>query len=707
MNETNSNPTPSPTMTSDSHVKSVFDTHARQADTAALRAELTALCRNNADATWEALSLLDQYHRRGLVNSTDFKTIKQNLNALVFGAPSLRNEDVEPNAPPANAPPAQQTSQPQAPSMPSSPASASPTPAPSLASAPEPPPPPAPAPASIDTAINATSPIPETGPHRPGDVLCDRYVLVAPFVSTATATIFKAFDRQREGLPEDECYVSIKCLRDEYRNDTRAQEELRREFSAAQKLFHPNIVSLYDHHQSNAYRFIVMEFIRGQLLSHTIERIAPHALDREQALAIIRQIGLALMYAHTQGITHMNLAPSRITVLSTGEVRIFGFCAAERALENTPEEAVGQNDVLPIYQSEQRIRDHQADTRDDLYSLACIAYHLLAGRAPFIKVNGRIECVWRRIAGLRKRQWNAIRDALHADRAHRPRDIGKWLLALETNASHRPTASDSHIAERDHSPRTSMALYIAAGVALVVAGAFIVNQFSPFEQLAVATDTTQSTADQIETPAVPDYQAGLAHAVKETEIVDTDAALDASKAETEEIAPLVSSPPAASPTISSDQTSILAIPDAIEPSRDTPITTVSDGIPSARANVSFLSSPTTVYQGEPAAALAVRRTGSTRNELLLEWRTLAGSAKANVDFVATENGTLRFAPGERNAVILVPIIRHGGQRFSEWFDVEISGAGTAELGAITRSTVFIVGDQSTDSSNGEPAPVDN
>jgi hypothetical protein len=51
-----------------------------------LVAALLLRCREDSDTTWEALSLLDQYHRRGLLETGLFLTAKTELNLQFFTA---------------------------------------------------------------------------------------------------------------------------------------------------------------------------------------------------------------------------------------------------------------------------------------------------------------------------------------------------------------------------------------------------------------------------------------------------------------------------------------------------------------------------------------------------------------------------------------------------------------------------------------------
>jgi hypothetical protein len=82
--ESETEPSPDPKVILDSYANGVLNDEQ-------LIAALSSRCRGDEDATWETLSLLDQYHRRGLLETSMFLTAKTELNALVFGVRRTSN----------------------------------------------------------------------------------------------------------------------------------------------------------------------------------------------------------------------------------------------------------------------------------------------------------------------------------------------------------------------------------------------------------------------------------------------------------------------------------------------------------------------------------------------------------------------------------------------------------------------------------------
>src|SRR5262245_59180020 len=54
-----------------------------------------SVCRNNSDAPWDALALLDQYQRRGRIDAALARTLKADIAQLVFGVASQTESQTE------------------------------------------------------------------------------------------------------------------------------------------------------------------------------------------------------------------------------------------------------------------------------------------------------------------------------------------------------------------------------------------------------------------------------------------------------------------------------------------------------------------------------------------------------------------------------------------------------------------------------------
>jgi tRNA A-37 threonylcarbamoyl transferase component Bud32 len=185
--------------------------------------------------------------------------------------------------------------------------------------------------------------------------------------------------------------VALKVLPAGQMDETRIAR-FKNEIRAIGRLDHPNIVAAHDAGELGGVHFLVMDFVEGLDLAHTLERQG--RLSVPDACEAVRQAALGLQHAFERGLVHRDVKPSnlmlarggRVQVLDLGLARSFADAAADTL--TTQGMLLGTADYLAPEQWEHA---HAADTRADIYSLGCTLYHLLAGRPPF--AGARYESV--------------------------------------------------------------------------------------------------------------------------------------------------------------------------------------------------------------------------------------------------------------------------------------------------------------------------
>ncbi|MFN8512099.1 MAG: protein kinase [Chloroflexia bacterium] len=157
------------------------------------------------------------------------------------------------------------------------------------------------------------------------------------------------------------------------------RERFRREAQVVGRLNHPNILPLLDSSEENGVPYLVMELIEGGSLNTRLGRPLPP----EQALAIARQIGSALDYAHERGIVHRDVKPANIflagqraVLADFGIVKVFGEIGPK--LTQT-----GVGVGTPEYTAPEQATGGTLDGRSDLYALGIVLYEMLTGKPPY------------------------------------------------------------------------------------------------------------------------------------------------------------------------------------------------------------------------------------------------------------------------------------------------------------------------------------
>jgi predicted Ser/Thr protein kinase len=149
------------------------------------------------------------------------------------------------------------------------------------------------------------------------------------------------------------------------------------------RLNHQHIVRVYELLTADQDVVMVMEYVPGSDLRRLL---AERRLPQATAIDYVEQLAAALDHAHDHGVVHQDVKPGNVMVKPEGILKLGDFGVAQlraghaRRAAGTPPPLVG----TPEYMAPEIVqRDPAADHRADVYSLAVVAYELLAGRLPF------------------------------------------------------------------------------------------------------------------------------------------------------------------------------------------------------------------------------------------------------------------------------------------------------------------------------------
>jgi serine/threonine-protein kinase len=182
--------------------------------------------------------------------------------------------------------------------------------------------------------------------------------------------------------------VAVKILHRELSTNPQLVSRFHREAKIASRLSHPHVVEVFTAGQlPDGSLYIVMEYLDGQSLAEAVES-AGGALDVERALPIALQISDAVGEGHTRGIVHRDLKPENVMLVRRGDVpdwvKVLDFGIARVSLgEQSMETQTGLIFGTARYISPEGAQGSTVGPPGDVYSLATMTYHMLAGRTPF------------------------------------------------------------------------------------------------------------------------------------------------------------------------------------------------------------------------------------------------------------------------------------------------------------------------------------
>ena len=212
-----------------------------------------------------------------------------------------------------------------------------------------------------------------------------RYKFVKRLGSGAMGKVFLFQDTRMGNLR------ALKTVEEILTQFPEAVEKLKSECEIMQVLTHPNIVAVRDLVMDRwGYRYyIVMDYAKGETLREYLKK---HS-EPEQGivLEIIRLMAEALDYAHGCNIVHGDVKTDNVMVTFDGEklrnVKLLDFGIGRKINEILMATTGGSaGGGAPAYRSPEGWRPKQygkVSARSDQYSLAVMAYEMLAGRRPY------------------------------------------------------------------------------------------------------------------------------------------------------------------------------------------------------------------------------------------------------------------------------------------------------------------------------------
>jgi class 3 adenylate cyclase len=146
---------------------------------------------------------------------------------------------------------------------------------------------------------------------------------------------------------------------------------------------HPNIVTVFDIGDDNGQPYIVSQYMGGGDLDGLLNDAPDRRLTLAEALRIAREVQQGLAHAHGRGIIHRDLKPGNIWLTDDGSAKIGDFGLAV-SLDRSRLTMEGMMVGTVAYMAPEQALGRQPDARSDLYSLGCVIYEMVTGRAPFL-----------------------------------------------------------------------------------------------------------------------------------------------------------------------------------------------------------------------------------------------------------------------------------------------------------------------------------
>jgi len=175
-----------------------------------------------------------------------------------------------------------------------------------------------------------------------------------------------------------------------------------REFEAAKKVSHPNVVRVLEAGEEDGVAYYSMERIHGVTAARYVRGLSaterlpppppmdfvgptvpvdPQVLSRTLRVAV--QLTRAVGAIHSVGIVHRDLKPGNVLVTEGGIVKLVDFGVVKWLEELNNFTQVGHVVGSYSYMSPEQITGTQVDHRADMYGMGVLLYELITGAPPF------------------------------------------------------------------------------------------------------------------------------------------------------------------------------------------------------------------------------------------------------------------------------------------------------------------------------------
>ena len=183
--------------------------------------------------------------------------------------------------------------------------------------------------------------------------------------------------------------IALKILAPELAADDVFRTRFLEESRIAAAMNHPHVIPIHDMGSSGGLLYIAMRCVAGTDLRQMIAKRG--RLQPDVALFLLSQAARALDAAHRRGLVHRDVKPGNLLIERGGDdgepdhLYLADFGITKRAMSRSGLSSTGQFLGTVDYVAPEQIQGMAADGMSDQYSLGCVLYECLTGRAPFEK----------------------------------------------------------------------------------------------------------------------------------------------------------------------------------------------------------------------------------------------------------------------------------------------------------------------------------
>jgi serine/threonine protein kinase len=200
------------------------------------------------------------------------------------------------------------------------------------------------------------------------------YLLGARIGRGGTSTVYRAVDN-RTGRVRACKVLSRRAA---------AEPAMRARAAVVATVRHPHVLAVDDVGEDRGRLYLAMQLVAGPTVR---EVLAEGPVTAARAALIVEQVAAALAALHDHGLLHLDVTPANVLLAavsrSAGEEPSDHSYLLDGAMQGSGSDSDGNFVGTPNYASPEHLRGGRVGPRSDVYSLTCLLFTLLTGRAPF------------------------------------------------------------------------------------------------------------------------------------------------------------------------------------------------------------------------------------------------------------------------------------------------------------------------------------
>ena len=212
-----------------------------------------------------------------------------------------------------------------------------------------------------------------------GYIIDERYEIKEKLGQGGFGAVYRVYDKKMN------IDKALKVIPEEITNDIEAMTDLQNEAQTMIKLNHPNIVRVYDFHDTGRIKYIDMEYIDGKTLTEIKIKHPDKQMPEEEVKNLALKIADGLAYAHNINVIHKDIKPQNVMVTKDNKVKIMDFGIAETVRTSMSRIQNTSSSGTLVYMSPEQLRGKNVGKESDIYSFGAMLYELLSGHPPFYR----------------------------------------------------------------------------------------------------------------------------------------------------------------------------------------------------------------------------------------------------------------------------------------------------------------------------------